>query len=649
MIKLITIIIFSISMANTFSVENHICIHEHDHSNNSILDSFSDLAGAIYTCEDDYYLNKARDDFKEAFKETTKIKDTIHGISVEGTKEQIEILKGMLEEVDIGGRALPSALEEAKDCKTPLCIAKKVYKGEEEALLAMSLSKKYGVSVSGTQNKGLKEKGIEYSWSKNDLRRLKTGLSLLPNELIGLRNLKKFYITPPGYSRGEGVLAWARPDSSGGFYSMPGSITFSNRSLNKRTLFSSIHTIIHEIAHHHDYEALTDENKDRRLTSEMSEYSKLNGWTSKKVPKELFPGYTTDVDEWTGDPNSCYVTSYSKQEPAENYADTMSWYIMKPKELKAKCPKHYDYFKDVVFNGKEFESPFKHDINIGSSCLEVQKGYSIHGQNREFLGMSTLRSDEVDYRSIPNVKLNNECMDAEVAKALQDFQDTDQDYFCHLGNPEAMKDLLKKSSEERENAMNSKLIDAIKDIDALALKKECLTSNDEDCFQDQMATFIAERTGIAKDEILKGLEVRSLITLKDAEEKVGNTPLFSCLSLIEHWEKKTLKDLYDSRASIYCDDAFESHMKKAGLPIKGMNAFSLFKDYIGSKKRTEVAHQLIEIIVKAKEEIKCGFWKKKKCVSKKLRPLLEPYQEELNFDLEKVTDAELLKIYKKAN
>lgn len=648
--KIILILnIFIFLSVKTYSFDHHVCIHghEHDHGNNSVVSTFSDLAGKIYTCEEDYYLNAARADFKEAFKETETIDDNIHGISVKGTKEQIDTLKGMLHEVDIEGRVLPSSLENANDCKTPLCIAKILFKGEEEALLAMSLSKKYGVSVSATQNRGLKNKGVEYSWSKNDLRRLKTGLSLIPNELIGLKNLEKFYITPPGYSRGEGVLAWARPSSRSGYYPSPGSITFSNRSLNKRTLADSIHTIVHEIAHHHDYEGLTDDNDDRTLTSEMSEYSKLNGWTSKKVPKELFSGYTSMVDEWSGDPNSCYVTSYSKQEPAENYADTMSWYITKPEALKKKCPEHYKYFKDVVFNGKEFNSPYKHDVNIGSKCIKVKEGYSIHGQAGEFLGLSHVKSEHADFDSIPSFKLDSECVEAEMTQALSDLEETDKDYFCHLGNPKAISELLKSSAEDREKELNSKLISAIKDLDLEAIKEQCLEvfAENINCFQDKVVEFVSEQTGIPAQEISKGLKVEPLVTLADAEERVGNTPLIACLPLLNHWEKKPIHELYDARASIYCDDAFEKLMAKAGLPVDGINGFRLFKDYINKKGRADVAHRIIDIIKEAKKENKCGFWKKKKCVAKKLRPALEPYQEELNFDLEKISNGELLQIY----
>lgn len=645
---LLSILIFI--STKTYSFKNHICIHDHDHGNNSVLDTFSSLGGAVYTCEDDYYLDQAKKDFQNAFKDSKKVDGEIHGIKVNGTKEQIETLKGMLREVWLGGHVLPSSLEDAKDCKTPLCIAKVIFKGEEQALMAMALSKKYGVSVSATQNEGLKEKGIEYVWSKNDLRRLRTGLSLLPNELLNLTNLKKFYITPPGYSRGEGVLAWARPTNGTGKYGSPGSISFSNRSLNKRSLFSSLHTIIHEVAHHYDYEALTPENKDRDLSSEMEEYSSLNNWTRTKVPKELIPGYTTMVDKWKGDPSTCYITSYSKQEPAENFADSMTAYILEPQDLKEKCPSHYAYFKDKVFNGKEFPSPFKHDHKVGANCLKVEKGYSIHGEDGDFLGMSSLNTDEVDYRNIPTFKLDEKCIEDEISALMADLEQSDREYYCYLGTPNALKGILSKSSEEKEDQFNSKLIAGLKEIDLKSIKSHCIEIMNEqpNCFNETVAEYLSDKTGIAQEEILKGLDVRPQLSMQDVEERLGNNPVLKCLANINYFKKIPLKELYEKRATTYCSDYFKESLTEKGLNFPGILYYSTFRKYIDDKDRKTVANQLIGIVVEARKNTKCGFWGKKKCIAKNMRNALEPYQEEFNFDLDQFSDKDLRKIFDKA-
>lgn len=72
------------------------------------------------------------------------------------------------------------------------------------------------------------------------------------------------------------------------------------------------------------------------------------GWRPRK--------YRTNGSIYEGSPISTegYVSQYSRTNPAEDFAESVSSYRIKPESLKQFSPKKYAFIKDAVFLGQEF-------------------------------------------------------------------------------------------------------------------------------------------------------------------------------------------------------------------------------------------------------------------------------------------------------
>ncbi len=65
------------------------------------------------------------------------------------------------------------------------------------------------------------------------------------------------------------------------------------------------------------------------------------------------------------DDSNCFASEYAKENPAEDWAETIATYRYNGLNLKNSCPSKYNYIKDNVFNGAEYT-----DLN---SCSELPK------------------------------------------------------------------------------------------------------------------------------------------------------------------------------------------------------------------------------------------------------------------------------------
>lgn len=82
------------------------------------------------------------------------------------------------------------------------------------------------------------------------------------------------------------------------------------------------------------------------------------GWRAKS--------YRRDKTIYTGSPlsSSGYVSKYSKTNPSEDFAESISSYRIKPKSLMELSLKKYNFIKDTIFLGQEFLDNSACDIEV---------------------------------------------------------------------------------------------------------------------------------------------------------------------------------------------------------------------------------------------------------------------------------------------
>lgn len=639
--------LLSFSLTLVEANEDGHCIghtHNHQHDFRELSSSVQEINDNIFSCGEEFYIEDANRAFKQVFNPSSPIKNkTIQGVKVRGRQDFLETTEKILKSYSDDGFTLPSWFKrKSANCKTPTCLLEAAFKNKEAALRAASITKRTGYVVSPGQKEHIQKKGDEYVWTPNDLRRLQSTLDMAPRELIGLKHLKQLYVLPEGYSRGANVLAWATPSIEGLFFSSKGSITFTHRSLHQ-SIPNSMETIFHEIAHHKDFDNL-NMKADGTNFSELKDFIRLNNWTYKMGKKEVVEGVEIDVKKWKGDPSGCYVTSYSGQDPGENYAETLTWYLLYPKKLKEKCPKHYGYFKNKVFNGKEFTTPFPSEVDSIASCLETNQAYVISG-NRQVVGNASLGANIVEVEKLPDLAINEECLEESIQQHLEDLQNTDKKSFCYHGGEQTLRGLMKTNLKRKADIQNGKLINALKKFNWELPKRICSDQSDisKECYQKVIIDLLSNETGIPKETIASGLVVKPKVNPAMVIEKVGSAAILSCMAEIPRKLSRNFEETWTREARYFCSDEFENQLKKAGIKLNEIDALMTGVNYFKDKTVLKSTLELYKIIKEARNHSSCkGFFGKKKCRREKIKQSLLEQSEQYRIFPETLTD-ELIK------
>lgn len=619
--------------------------HDHFHGFSSDIDS---ITGKIFTCEESKYFSDAKNEFDKLFPNKSVQKRNIAGINVSGPKALLDVTESILSNADKDKNFTPTWFKEkAKSCKTAICLLEATFKDKEAAMRAASITKKTGYTVSASQSNGPFQKGDEYIWSKEDLRKLGTAMEMMPKELIGLKGLKKMYALPEGYTLEAGTLAWAKPSYETKYSKNQGSITFTHRSLN-RSIDDTFHTIVHETAHHHDFMAIGTDLKGKKL-SEKDPYYKLNNWKLTKGKKKI-GSISIDTDIWTRDSKGCSVTEYGKTDPTEEYAEMISWYILFPEQIKKQCPKHFSYFKKNVFNGKEFTNPFKVNIASTDKCISSKPGFSLY-TNKEHLLMSSIETNNVRLSRIPNIIIDDKCISELVADAVDHTDTYSNKDLCYRGGMESLKKLAKSDSSKQVEKYTSMLIDGVKKVDWQKVEDKCIQEKSitDSCYSSEATKQLAQLSGI-KPEVLKdSMQVKPVVNAKVAKAVFGGTGIITCLTEVFSFKKEPLKEMWDTKSSVYCGkgirESLKSNKRYAGDQY---TEYSLVDQYYKSPNVKADAHKMVDLLTDAFKSKKCKkkFFKKKECRLEEIKKAIENNAQSFDIDMNQVNDSVINEIEK---
>ncbi|MBS1959578.1 MAG: hypothetical protein JST80_08920 [Bdellovibrionales bacterium] len=194
-----------------------------------------------------------------------------------------------------------------------------------------------------------------YLFDANEWRAWWKMANLLPASMIQMPSLQTIHRLPRGAPPDEwkGTLTCGLSTGrwNAGFITLgEGCLTVNKRAPldQKASYFYSATT--HEFAHRlAAWNFSKDKNGPEVSLAESPEFMALSGWKKEELVEKT-TGKISMV--WKNNENGEYVTSYSRTSPAEDFAESVGYFRMKPEWVQEKSPLKYRYIREKVY-GKQ--------------------------------------------------------------------------------------------------------------------------------------------------------------------------------------------------------------------------------------------------------------------------------------------------------
>lgn len=391
--KALLVIIFSFSFSQLFAEDCIDCVKSIAPFS-QVVKSVEVLQGSIEIKCDDQLKDDAQKEYLALFSAKPQVEGVVKGLRLLGSEEEIQILNKMLRDNPV------EEWQKTQSCNTVLCALTKMYDSLEAAHRVLNIAARDGYIVSAAREFKIEGKDQGQLFSLSEIQKIDLAYKRIPTIYKKLRSLNRIKRLPNGYSqpRAPDAVAYSKTGREG-------EITFLDSGFEGSASWGPT-VAVHELSHHVDF---SRSPTNVHGFSEAQEFLSLSGW-SKKVSYEVDErtNRRREVVEWSHDPDKKFVTSYGSTEPAEDFAESATYYIYKPNQLKAADPQKYEFLKNNVFSGKEY---------LNSIVLS-------QGQN------ASLKN------CIDNTGASKQCLD----KLIADFKYTDPK-MCSL-NPEQIRDYL---------------------------------------------------------------------------------------------------------------------------------------------------------------------------------------------------------------
>jgi hypothetical protein len=337
--------------------------------------------------------------------------------SIKGSAEEIDVFKKVL-----GGSPPEDWKKRVKDCETVLCALDTFTKDREASLRLMTMPKVYGYAFTLDQKRSLlsDERGgghtgspkskihlriksfpklKESIWKRSELRKLEKVLSKLPSSFHHLA-IDEIVRLPDGYKDPEhsGRLGYARSRVDKWYRSgdlFDGLIHLFELAREKD--FS--HVFLHELAHHYDFKELDKGGSDIHLHEKIG-FIEHNHWVKAGQSKD---------GQYHHSVHSCFIDTYQTQNPMEDFADKISYYVQYPHLLRDICPENYEFIKENVFNSKEYlnESvpPLKDFLKHYSPACFQSESSPIEIGSLEIKGFNEGSDEKIEETCLASLKI----------------------------------------------------------------------------------------------------------------------------------------------------------------------------------------------------------------------------------------------------
>ena len=298
--------------------------------------------------------------------------------------------KGYLDELNylassLGPHSPKSWAMAKKSCETALCALKTMVGSEENAKMLVLVKKNSGYTIKLDQSEGKTADGwVEQMWSTSEIKLFYKVSQELPAPLRSLNGINGFWRIPSGYSNpnARDAAAYSTPNiviggkvwREGKIVALDGAFDASKYHDNDHGFDE--HAFVHEICHHKDFQNIYHSPNATMLSEAPgSSFGALSGW--RKVAKA---GETTWTYKAKADGKG-FVSEYAETQPAEDYAETCSDYVLSPLSLKRDAPGKYEWMKNNVFHGEEYvNAKWNTPANKVTPWPELEKTLTNHSE-----------------------------------------------------------------------------------------------------------------------------------------------------------------------------------------------------------------------------------------------------------------------------
>ncbi|MDO9182368.1 MAG: hypothetical protein Q7U04_08155, partial [Bacteriovorax sp.] len=273
-------------------------------------------------------LGEIEDDINS--RSSTKAEPHLKAANVEfdnESQELVEAFEKLLTKKDIFGKtvSVENVQENLKinpSCKKVKCAVEKIF-GKELGNKILYLNLKYGFNSSEFAFKSSSRLKI------NEINSLLSAVSSFPASRFPMNKNKQLTRFKKGYtlaSHNENTVAYA-------------AIAFYDKWANQEASMRE-YTAFHEMSHYIGSELDLDKNK---------AWLDLSGWVEKD-------------GDWKANKKNSVSSKYGATNPAEDFAEAASAYRYNPKLLKKLNPEKYQFLKETVFDGLEYQKDSECDI-----------------------------------------------------------------------------------------------------------------------------------------------------------------------------------------------------------------------------------------------------------------------------------------------
>ncbi len=322
--------------------------------NAKLADTLTTLTNITAVSCTDVLEAEADAEYKENFSKSPIKSEVINGKKFLGSAEELSIVKKML------GQKPTAEWSKVGACESVLCALTNLYNSKEAAQRSLNLAKKAGYIFSLQKDFNLAEIGMSGQlFKKEEIQNIDLAFKNLPASFRKLKSLTRLKRMPDGYASSDGssrTAAYAIP----GYGSISeGEITFLEKSFSSDGTWSP-RVAVHELVHHLDFGKVTGKQFG---FSESPEFLKLSGWSkSQEYVNDPKTGNKVLQVKWSHTPEKKFVREYAASSPAEDFAESAAYYVYEPQKFKKLDPEKYDFIKNKLFGGKEYNNEI--EINL---------------------------------------------------------------------------------------------------------------------------------------------------------------------------------------------------------------------------------------------------------------------------------------------
>ena len=173
----------------------------------------------------------------------------------------------------------------------------------------------------------------DFYFTDNDLHQLWQAMQMAPETLLNLKSMRVFYRFPHGKIHPKKRLIVAVANSRRGWIVL----------LDK---FRSVLDIHHELGHQYDFSS--------KRPSLQDEFLQFSGWVRNSYHDDSGQLVRQWVHRADQDGYDGFVRSYAGTNPKEDFAESIAYYRNRATTLKNKAPQKFDYFKNKIYQGRDY-------------------------------------------------------------------------------------------------------------------------------------------------------------------------------------------------------------------------------------------------------------------------------------------------------